>query len=149
MSTTGTVASGGASAPSARPGEPPRQPGWMTVLAVLCAATFLIAVVRDLFVPAARDVEVWLGLEVTGPLALATAPVHWALFAVGAWAFWTGRTWVVPWAAAYLFYVAASHLVWSEASPHGHGWRIGLVQATVISALAYLLLRLRALDAHT
>jgi hypothetical protein len=121
----------------------------MTVLAVLCAATFAIAVVRDLFVPAARDVEVWLGLEVTGPLALATAPLHWALFAVGAWAFWTGRTWVVPWAAAYLFYVAASHLVWSEASPHGRGWRIGLVEATVISALAYLLLRLRALDAHT
>lgn len=148
MSTTGTEPGGGA-APNARPGERPMQPGWMTVLAVLCAAALAVAVVRDLFVPAARDVEVWLGLEVTRPLALATAPLHWALFALGAWAFWTGRTWIVPWAATYLFYVAASHLVWSEASPHGHGWRIGLVQAAVISALAYCLLRLRALDAHS
>jgi hypothetical protein len=53
----------------------------------------------------------------------------------------------VPFAAAYLFYAGLSHLIWSEASPHGRGWPIGLVQALVISFLGWVLLQLRALDA--
>jgi hypothetical protein len=126
--------------------ESMRRPGWMTVLAVLCAATLLVTLFRDLFVPAARAVEVWFGFEVTGWPAYATAPLHWAIFAVATWAFWTGRTWIAPWAAAYLFYAAASHLVWSEASPHGRGWPIGLVQAALISAGAYFILCLKALE---
>jgi hypothetical protein len=139
MSATGTE-------PVERAGEPRTQPGWMTVLAVVCAATFVVIVLRDLFVPAARAVEVWFGLEITGWPALATAPLHWAIFAAGAWAFWTGRRGAVPWAAAYLVYAALSHLVWSEASPHGRGWPIGLVEAAAISGMAYLLWCLRALE---
>lgn len=123
------------------------RPGWTKVLAVFCAATVVVSAGRDLFVPAARAVEVWFGLEVTGPLAFATAPIHWAMFAVAAWAFWTGRMWIVPWAAGYLFYAAFSHVVWSEASVHGRGWPIGLVQAAALSGVAYFLLCLRALDA--
>ena len=53
---------------------------------------------------------------------------------------------IVPWAAGYLFYVAVSHLVWSEASPHGRGWPIGLVQAAVISGLGYFLLCIHELE---
>jgi hypothetical protein len=123
-----------------------QQPGWMTVGAVLCAATVVVSVFRDLFLPASREVEVWLGLELTGWIAYATAPLHWAIFAVGAWAFWTGRPWIAPAAAGYLFYAAFSHLVWSEASPHGRGWPIGLVQAAVIGGVGWFLLQLRALD---
>jgi hypothetical protein len=118
----------------------------MTVGAVLCAATLVVSLFRDLFVPAARGVEVWFGLELTGWLALATAPLHWVLFAVGAWAFWTGRKSVLTFAGLYLFYAAFSHLVWSEASAHGRGWPIGLVQAALISAVGYFLLSLRALE---
>jgi len=133
---------------AANGGALPRlQPGWMKVCAVLCAATVVVTFLGDLFVPAARGVEVWLGFEITGWLALATAPIHWALFATAAWAFWTGRMGVVPWAAAYLFYAALSHLIWSEASPHGRGWPIGLVQASLIAAGGYVLLRLRGLEA--
>ena len=113
----------------------------MTVLAGLCIVSLLIAIPRDLFVAEARDVEVWLGFEVRGRGAVLTAPVHWAIFAVGAWAFWTGRLWAVPWAAAYTFYVAVCHVVWSEVSPHGRGWRIGLLQAVAISLFGFLLLR--------
>jgi hypothetical protein len=113
----------------------------MSALAIFCAATVLFLVPRDLFFAETRDVEVWFGLELRGRAALLTAPLHWAIFAVGAWGFWRCRPWIVPCAAAYVFYVAASHLVWSEASPHGNGWRIGLLQAALISIPGLLLLR--------
>lgn len=117
---------------------------WMTALAVICFAALLINVTRDLFFPDARDVEVWFGFELRGRLATLTAPLHWAILALGGWAFWTRRRWIVPWAAAYLFYAAFSHVVWSEVSPHGRGWPIGLAQAFVISLLGLLLLRANA-----
>ena len=113
----------------------------MTALAGLCALTVLFLVPRDLFFPETRDVEVWLGFELHGLAALLTAPLHWAVFAVGAWAFWTARPWIPRAAAGYVFYVALSHLIWSEASPHGHGWRMGLLQAALISTPGLLLLR--------
>jgi hypothetical protein len=100
---------------------------------------------RDLLVPAVRDVEVWFGFEVRGPAALATAPLHWAIFAVGAWAFWRGKPWIWGAAAGYVLVIALSHLVWSEASPSGQGWRMGLLQAAGFSLLAFGLLRLRRL----
>ena len=96
-------------------------PWWMTPLAGVCLAALLINVPRDLFFAETREVEVWLGFEVRGWAAIATAPLHWAIFGVGAWAFWTGQPWVVRWAAAYVFCVALSHLIWSEASPNGNG----------------------------
>jgi hypothetical protein len=116
----------------------------MTAAAALCALTVVVVVFRDLFLPASREVEVWFGFEVYGWLAYLTAPIHWAIFAVAAWGFWTGAPWIVPAAAVYLFYAAFSHLVWSEASPHGRGWMVGLVQALAISTLGYLLLQRRA-----
>jgi hypothetical protein len=115
----------------------------MTALAVWCAATVVFLIYRDLFVPHVRDVEVWGGFEVHGTAAHYTAPLHWLLFAVGAWGFWRARPWIVPVAAAYTFYVALSHLVWSEASPHGNGWLVGLAQAAAISLPGFLLLRVR------
>jgi hypothetical protein len=113
----------------------------MTALAGFCALTILFLVPRDLFFPETRDVEVWLGFELRGLAALLTAPLHWAIFAVFAWGFWRARPWITPAAAGYVFYVALSHLVWSEASPHGHGWRMGLLQAALISIPGLLLLR--------
>jgi hypothetical protein len=116
----------------------------MTALAAFCLATVLFLVPRDLFFPETRDVEVWLGFEVRGTAALVTAPLHWAIFALGAWGFWHCRPWVLPGAAAYAFYVAVSHIIWSEASPNGSGWPIGLLQALVISVPGILLLRARS-----
>jgi hypothetical protein len=117
------------------------RPWWMTALAVGCAATVALLVFRDLFVPKSRDVEVWLGFEVRGTAALVTAPLHWAVFLAAARGFWLARPWIVPAAAAYSFYVALSHLVWSEASPHGHGWAMGLLQALGLSIPGVLLWR--------
>ena len=116
------------------------RPWWMTALAVLCLSTVAFLVPRDLFFEETRDVEVWLGFEVRGGAALLTAPLHWAIFAVGAWGFWSRRPWILPCATGYVFYVALSHIIWSEASSHGRGWTTGLVQALAISIPGILLL---------
>ena len=126
----------------------PARPWWMTAMAILCLLVLAISIPRDLFFPDSRDVEVWLGFEVRGPLALATAPIHWAIFAFGAWAFWSGGRWIVPWAVGYVIYAAIAHLVWSEASPNGRGWPIGLLEAIAIASFALVLHRTAAKDAR-
>ncbi len=113
----------------------------MSALALFCAATVVFLAVNDLRGSAASDTEVWLGFEVHGRAARLTAPLHWAIFGVGAWAFWTQRPWVPFAAALYAFYVALSHLIWSEASPHGQGLWMGLLQAAALSLPGLLLWR--------
>ncbi len=113
----------------------------MSALAAFCAATVVFLMGRDLFVPEVRDVEVWCGFELRGRAAQLTAPLHWAIFAAFGWGFWCAKPWIVPLASAYLFYVALSHLVWSEASPNGRGWPMGLLQAALFSSSGVWLLR--------
>jgi hypothetical protein len=122
------------------PPNPPRSRA-ATALALFCFATVAFLAPRDLFEAETRDVEVWLGLEVHGRAAQATAPLHWAIFATAGWAFWTQRPWIWRAAAGYVFYVALSHLIWSEASPHGNGWPLGLLQMLAISLPGFWLLR--------
>ncbi len=121
------------------------RPRWMSALAVFCLVTVLFLVPRDLFFAETRDVEIWLGFEVRGTAALATAPVHWAIFLVGAWGFWFRRPWILPCAAGYVFYISLSHLIWSGISQNGHGWPMGLLYAVVFSVPGVLLLRARHL----
>ena len=121
------------------------RPRWMSALAVFCLVTVLFLVPRDLFFAETRDVEIWLGFEVRGTAALATAPVQWAIFLVGAWGFWFRRPWVLPCAAGYVFYISLSHLIWSGISQNGHGWPMGLLYAVVFSVPGVLLLRARHL----
>lgn len=111
--------------------------------ALFCAFSAVFLAWRDLTVPEVGDVEVWLGFELHGAAARVTAPLHWAIFAAGAWAFWTERRFVWTAAAAYAFYVALSHLIWSELSPRGRGWPVGLAQAAALSVPGVLLLRVR------
>lgn len=125
------------SAPQSRPSQ------WAPFLAAFCAVTVLYLVIRDLFVPHVRDVEVWFGFELRGWPARATAPLHWAIFAVGAWAFATKRAWIWPTATLYAVYVAISHLVWNLTSPSGGGPIAGLTQLGLFLIPALLLLRLR------
>lgn len=114
----------------------------MTLGAAICALTVVVSMIRDVCIPETRDVEVWLGFEVTGTIARVTAaPIHWTIFATGAWAFWTERPWIGRAAAGYLFYAAVAHVVWSEASPNGRGWPIGLIQGLLLSAVAVQVLR--------
>jgi hypothetical protein len=132
----------GAPASATAPEATPRSL-WMTALAAFCAATVVFLIPRDLFLAETRDVEVWFGFELRGTAAIATAPLHWAIFGLGAWGFWQNRPWILPAAAAYVFYIALSHLIWSEVSPNGRGWATGLVQALALSLPGLLLLRLQ------
>jgi hypothetical protein len=118
------------------PSSPNDRPAWMTALAALCALTVVVSIFRDLFLPANRWMEIWFGFEITGWPALVTAPLHWAIFATGAYGFWNQRPWAAPCAAGYLVYAALAHLVWSEVSPHGRGIAIGIMQAAALSSVA-------------
>jgi hypothetical protein len=84
----------------------------MTTLALFCATTVVFLVARDLFVPQARDAEVWFGFELHGAAARITAPLHWAIFAFGAWGSWRAKPWVARAAIGYAIYVAVSHAIW-------------------------------------
>jgi len=119
------------------------RPRWATPLALLCAGTLGFTLWRDLTLPHVRDTEVWLGFELHGALAQLTAPLHWLIFAAGAYGYARLRPWIWPAAPLYVFYVALSHLVWSEASPKGQGWPMGLLQMAAISLPGWLLLRAR------
>jgi len=113
----------------------------MTALAVFCLGSVAFLVPRDLFLDHTRDVEVWFGFELRGDVARWTAPLHWIIFLVGAWAFWTQRPWIVPVAASYGFYIAFCHLVWNLVSPNGLGWWAGIAEAVLFSIPAVMLLR--------
>jgi hypothetical protein len=119
------------------------RPHWMAATAAFCAVSAVFLIYRDLTVPDVRDTEVWLGFELHGRAALLTAPLHWSLFAAGAWAYWSQQRWIALATALYLFYVALSHLIWSEASPNGRGWPIGLAQAAGFCALGAAFLRIQ------
>jgi hypothetical protein len=113
----------------------------MTVMAIFCMVALAVQIPSDLFVAGARDTEVWGGLEVHGLAAMLTAPIHWALFATGAWAFWTARPWAPTAAACYAFYVGLCHVVWSVTSPHGRGLPIGTLQMIVFTIVGISMLR--------
>jgi len=109
-------------------------------MAAFCAATVVVLVSRDLLIPEVRDVEVWFGIELRGSLALWTAPLHWLLFAAGAWGYWRAEPWIWPWASLYVFQIAFGHLVWNLTSPKGGGLEAGLVQLALFSIPAVALL---------
>lgn len=117
-----------------------QRPGWALALALFCAATVVFLAARDLFVPHVRDTEVWLGFELHGTAARLTAPLHWAIFAAGAWGYWAMRPWIWPWASVYAFSIAVGHLVWNLTSPPGGGWFAGLWQLGLFSIPAVVLL---------
>jgi short-subunit dehydrogenase len=90
-----------------------RRPGWMNVLLAFCLYMALVYVPWDFLAkPVARDQEVWLGMVLTGWAAKATEPLHWALYAAGAYGLWRMRPWLWPWAAVYAASVAIGMAVW-------------------------------------
>ena len=121
-----------------------RRPWWMNAAFLLCLYMSLFYVPRDLFfTPIHGDEEVWLGIVLRDAAAKATEPLHWAIYAAGAWGFWRMRAWMWPWAAIYVAQIAIGTVVWNFTDPRGSGWP-GLALACVFLIPAIALWRNRA-----
>ena len=108
------------------------RPWWMNALLAFCLYMTFIYLPYDLFVkPVAADEEVWFGFVLRGWWAKATAPLHWLIYAAGAWGFWRMSRWMWPWAAVYCGQVAVAMAVWNIVDARGGGWLPGLVAAAV------------------
>lgn len=97
-------------------------------MTVFCLVTIVFLIYRDLAIPHVHDTEIWFGFELRGALAIATAPLHWGIFAWGAWSFWARwpRAWL--YSALYAAYIAISHLIWNLTSASGGGLVDGVLQ---------------------
>lgn len=89
------------------------RPWWMEPLFGFCLYMTFIYMPYDMFWKSlAEDREVWFGLvTLTGWWAKATEPLHWLIYALGAYGFWKMRPWMWPWAAVYASYVTISMLL--------------------------------------
>jgi hypothetical protein len=102
----------------------------------------------DLFwKPVAEDEEVWFGVTLHGFWAKATAPLHWLVYALGAYGFWKMRRWMWPWAALYAAQVAIGMLVWNVLDPRGAGVGVGLAGLALFAVPTVALWRARNLFA--
>ena len=96
------------------PAEWTKRPWWMNLILGFCIFMTFVYLPFDMFwKPVAADQEVWLGFLLEGWAAKLTEPLHWAIYAAGAYGMWNMRSWMWPWAAVYSLQVAISMLVWS------------------------------------
>ena len=119
------------------------RPHWMNAIFVFCLYMSFVYMPFDLFYkPVENDVEVWFGFMLHGWWAKATEPLHWAIYASGAYGFWKMKRWLHPWAALYVAQVAVGMLVWSLLDERGTAL-LGAVAFALFSALAVVLWRAR------
>ena len=110
-----------------------RRPWWMNLLWGFCLYMTFIYLPFDLFVkPVADDEEVWFGFVLYGWAAKLTAPLHWLIYAAGAYGFWKMSRWMWPWAAVYVGQVSFAMLVWNLTDPRG-GMVPGIIAAVVVA----------------
>ena len=114
-----------------------RRPWWMNALMVFSAFMAFIYMPFDVFLkPVAADEEVWFGIILRGWAAKLTAPLHWAIYAAGAYGFWHMRPWMWPWAAVYTAQVAIAMFVWNVVYVGGiAGWLMGLASGAIFAVL--------------
>jgi short-subunit dehydrogenase len=118
-----------------------QRPWWMNAAMLFCAYMAFIHMPWDIFVkPVAQDAEAWFGFLLRGWGAKLTEPLHWAIYAAGAYGFWHMRKWMWPWAALYTAQVALGMFVWNVVYVGGaRGWLGGVAAAVPLGALAVAL----------
>lgn len=122
-----------------------RRPWWMNLLFAFCLyMTFIYMPYDVLFKPVAQDQEVWFGIVLHGWAAKLTAPLHWAIYAAGAWGFWRMSAWMWPWAALYAAQVAIAMAVWNVIDPRGDGLLMAAVSGALFLVPTVALWRARA-----
>ncbi len=122
-----------------------QRPWWMNGLMVFCAYMAIVYMPWDFFVkPVGRDAEAWFGFLLHGWWAKLTEPLHWAIYAAGAYGFWRLRAWMWPWAALYAAQVTIGMFVWNVAYVGGpRGWFVGLLSVVPFGALTLALWQAR------
>jgi hypothetical protein len=117
----------------------------MNALMLFCAYMAVFYVPWDFFMkPVAVDEEVWFGIVFHGFWAKLTEPLHWAIYAAGAWGFWRMRSWMWPWAPVYVAQIAIAMFVWALTRYGGwSGTALGAVSAAPFVVLAVALHRAR------
>lgn len=104
----------------------------MNLMFGFCLYMTFIYLPFDMFVkPVAQDEEIWFGIVLHGWFAKATEPLHWAIYAAGAYGFGKMSTWMWPWAAVYVAQVAIAMFVWNVLYGAGWVWTAGAVSAIV------------------
>ena len=120
-----------------------RRPWWMNLTWLFCLYMTFIYLPFDLFIkPVAGDQEVWFGFMLEGWAAKLTAPLHWAIYAAGAYGFWKMRPWMWPWAALYVAQISVGMGVWSLLDARGGIWT-GAISMAVMAVPAIALWRSR------
>lgn len=129
---------------SALKAELGRRPWWMNLVWIFCLYMTFIYLPFDLFFkPVAEDQEVWFGYLLTGWAAKLTEPLHWAIYAAGAYGFWKMKSWMWPWAGVYVTQVAFGMLVWNLLDERG-GVLPGVLAMLIFLVPAVALFRARA-----
>ena len=124
-----------------------RRPWWVNGIWLFCLYMTFIYMPFDLFLkPVAEDEEVWFGFTLHGWAAKATEPLHWAIYAAGAYGFWRMRPWMWPWAALYTGQVVVAMAVWNLLDPRGGLW-MAIVSGGLCAVPMVALWRARALFA--
>ncbi len=118
-----------------------QRPWWLNLLLGFCLYMAVLYEPWDLFVkPVAEDREVLFGLLLEGWQAKLAEPVHWAIYAAGAYGFWHMRPWMWPWAAVYVAQIAGSMFVWTAlATPWPHSVWAAPLAAVPFAALSVVL----------
>lgn len=113
------------------------RPWWMNLIWAFCLYMTFIYMPFDIFTkPFERWEEVWFGYTLVGWWAKATEPLHWLIYAGGAYGFWkmTPLTW--PLATAYSAQVTIAMIVFNLL-PDGKGG--GPIAAAVSGSIFMLL----------
>ena len=121
------------------------RPVWMNLIFYFCLYMTFIYMPFDMFYkPAANDHEIWFGFALTGWWAKATEPLHWIIYAAGAYGFAGMKRWMWPWAAVYAVQVVIAMVVWNLVSPRGGGMVSGLIAGAIFMLPFVALIRARA-----
>jgi hypothetical protein len=122
------------------------RPWWMSLIFFFCVYMTFVYMPFDLFFkPVAVDEEVWFGFTLRGWWAKATEPLHWLIYAAGAYGFWRMKSWMWPWAALYAAQVAIAMFVFSLIDERGGGLISGLVAGALFAVPMVALWRAREL----
>jgi hypothetical protein len=115
------------------------RPWWMNLIWFFCLYMTFIYMPFDIFTkPFERLEEIWFGFTLHGWPAKITEPVHWAIYAAGAYGFWKMKSWMWPWAAVYCAQIVIAMVVFNVISgPEFGDNRGGGPWAAVISGIIF------------